>query len=251
MDPNLLNAADLSAFRSDVLVRVRGRNPAVHCIYNDVALNITANLVLAAGATPSFSYGNQDLLAFVQSADVLCINLGMLVDTKRRAIRNAIQHARFLEKRWVLDPAMIHRSTARARFCKSLLEYRPAIIRGNSNEIRKLSKMVRLSIEELSQKYDCVIVETGPVDRIAHGSRCLELPTGHERMHNVTGIGCALSAVLAAGIAVSDDRFAAAADIVAAYGSIGHWAAGKSQGPGSFPTYFIDGIFAASGLKSF
>ena len=232
--------------KSDILARIRDRNPAVHCIINEAALNITANVILAIGATPSFSFDSHDLYSFIKSSDAVSINLGMLMGTKRRAIRNACVYTTHFKRPWVLDPTMVNRSASRTRFCREILEFKPNAIRGNSDEIETISRLTRRSTQQLCLDYETVFVETGLTDNVTSASRQARIKTGHERMTSVTGIGCALSALTAAALTVSDDVFDAAKDILQIYGDIGIEAAGKSRGPGTFVGYFIDGLHNAS-----
>jgi hydroxyethylthiazole kinase len=65
--------ADIAA---DVLARIKGRAPRVHCITNSVAQAYTANVLLAAGAVPSMTIAPEEIAAFVAGADALLVNLG-------------------------------------------------------------------------------------------------------------------------------------------------------------------------------
>jgi hydroxyethylthiazole kinase len=63
-------------------------------------------------------------------------------------------------------------------------------------------------------------------------------------MAQVTGIGCAETALIAAFVAVEDDEFIAAAAGLLAMGVAGEIAAAKSSGPGSFSVSLIDALAA-------
>ncbi len=235
-----------TVIQSAVLARIRERAPSVHCIINEAALPITANVLLAVGATPSFSFDSHDLYSFVESSDALSINLGMLMGIKRRAIRNAAVYITHFRKPWVLDPTLINRSASRTRFCREILEFNPSAIRGNTHEIKTLCKITRKSVTELSTDHSTVVIETGVADRICGSDRRSELVAGHRRMTSVTGIGCALSALTAAALSVSEDTFDCACEIVQCYGDVGVQAAKQSRGPGTFVGYFLDGLYNAS-----
>jgi len=240
------NKKQSDEIKSEILARIRERAPSVHCIINEAALPITANVLLSVGATPSFSFDSHDLYSFIETSDALSVNLGMLMGIKRRAIRNAAVYITHFEKPWVLDPTLIHRSTSRTRFCREILEFKPNAIRGNVQEIATMCKLTRKSVNKLSTEYHSVVIETGTVDHITEGERQVNLVTGHERMTSVTGIGCALSALTAAALSVSDDTFDSACEIVKSYGDIGVRATAQSRGPGTFVGYFLDGLHHAS-----
>ena len=61
-------------------------------------------------------------------------------------------------------------------------------------------------------------------------------------MADVTGLGCALGAVIAACMAVEPDPIKAATAAVLAFGVAGEVAASHSTGPGSFAVAFIDAL---------
>ena len=44
-----VSSGDLPAFAADVIARLRGRRPRVHCVTNSVAQAFTANILLAIG----------------------------------------------------------------------------------------------------------------------------------------------------------------------------------------------------------
>ncbi len=65
-------------------------------------------------------------------------------------------------------------------------------------------------------------------------------------MAQVTAVGCALSGIVAAFLALTPDRYAATAAAVAIYEVVGEMAAERASGPGSFRVAFIDGLDAVN-----
>src|ERR1700721_1594079 len=104
---------ELPDIAADVLARVRARRPRVHFLTNSVALNFTANMLLAAGAVPSMTLAVEEVVDFVAGADALLVNLGTL-DAERRAAIGLAVEAAGERVPWVLDPGLIHRSAPRA-----------------------------------------------------------------------------------------------------------------------------------------
>ena len=86
----------------------------------------------------------------------------------------------------------------------------------------------------------CVVAATGAVDLITDGTRVVRLANGHELMTRVTALGCALSAVVAAFCAVSEDAFEATVSALAVYGVAGEMAAEQASRPGSYRVAFMD-----------
>ncbi len=232
---------DLESIKS--FAEVLHANPKIHCIVNDVAIALTANVLLAVGAQPSMTNDPFEITAFTESADALSINIGMLSEERRHAIRTAAKCANRKNIPWVLDATMIDRSPLRQKFCEELLEFRPAVIRGNHLEIETLCNHLNKAKTALCQAYDAILVTTGEIDWVDSKSRSCEFKSlGHPWMSRVSGIGCTLSALIAAMLTTEDDSFGAAMKTLFLYGVIGSRAAKQAQGPGSFLTSFIDGL---------
>ena len=60
------------------LQRMRADAPLVHCITNYVAMNIMANVLLAAGASPAMVHAREEVAEFAGLAQALAINFGTL-----------------------------------------------------------------------------------------------------------------------------------------------------------------------------
>lgn len=235
-----------SLANSNALVEIRALQPRVHCIVNEAAISVTANILLASGATPSMTHDPEDIVEFTSSSDALSINLGMLTQSKSRAIITAVNAASSDRIPWVLDPALCDRSRSRLNFCNELLEQQPSVLRGNAAEIDAICRAVNLTREELVRKRSIVVMTTGKVDQVISQCRTREIVCGHPWMESVTGMGCAFSALLAAFLTVIDDAFDAAVDVAQTYGSIGHTAGAVSNGPGTYIGNFLDCIYAKS-----
>ena len=63
---------------SRCLEKVRAQRPLVHSITNYVAMNFTANALLALGASPVMAHAVEEVEAMVKLASVLVINIGTL-----------------------------------------------------------------------------------------------------------------------------------------------------------------------------
>ena len=215
--------------------------PKVHCILNDVAMTMTANALLAVGAQPSMTSDPFEINAFTESADALSINLGMLNNDKRRAIRIAAKCAKKNKIPWVLDATLIERSNLRLEFCEELLEFEPTVIRGNHTEIFTLCQHLDKTKTEVCKAHNSVLVTTGEVDWVDSMRKSCELKKlGHQWMSQVSGMGCTLSALIAAMLTAYPDPFSAALKTLFLYGVTGERAANDSKGPGSFFNNFLD-----------
>jgi len=250
-------ASDLAAAAARALARLRARHPLVHCMTNQVVKDITANVLLAAGAAPAMVEHPDEAAQFAAIADALLINLGTLDAAQMRAMRRAIPAATRARKPWVLDPVAVGPLATRTRFAREILQWKPALIRGNASEIIALAGLaaakgrgvdsgdrpdaaLEAAARLVAQTGGAVLV-TGPVDYAFDATGAtITCANGHELLTRVTGVGCAQGAIAAALLAVAGtplEAAAAAAVIIALAGEI---AAARAPRPGSFRVAFLD-----------
>lgn len=219
------------------LERFRERRPHVHCITNAVAQEFTANVLLAAGATPSMTIAPEEVTNFVGYADALLVNLGTLDMERREAASTAIRACRAERKPWVLDPVFVHASRPRLNLARTLLEREPTLVRANAKERAAL-------FNGEAKRIGTVVCVSGEVDRIIYRDRALKVHNGSPMLRYVTAAGCALTAVAAGFLAANEDRLAAAAGACALFGIAAERAAEASAGPGTFATALLDALAA-------
>ncbi|WP_248322083.1 hydroxyethylthiazole kinase [Caballeronia sp. Sq4a] len=247
-------AADLFSF----VTRVRERAPLVHCLTNLVVTNFTANVLLAIGAAPAMVVAREEAAQFAPLANALLINLGTLDVPQMRAMRAAVDAANSAGTPWVLDPVAVGPLAFRTEFALELLDAKPAVIRGNASEIISLSggeasgrgvdstaatDAALDAAQILALKTQAVVAVTGATDYITDGRRVIALSNGSPLMTRVTGVGCALSATVAAfvGAAQSRDEHWAATIAAIAYSTVaGELAAREAALPGSFAVAYLD-----------
>lgn len=122
-----------------LLSRVRQRSPLIQCITNFVSMDLVANVLLSAGASPAMIHSLEELPDFTPNADALCLNVGTLSPDWLPAMKAAARLAGQHSKPWVLDPVAAGASSFRLKACMELVDLRPAVIRGNGSEIITLS----------------------------------------------------------------------------------------------------------------
>ena len=216
---------------ADVLERLRAERPRVHCLTSFVAMPLTANLLLAAGAVPSMTMDAAEMRAFVETSGALLVNLGMLDPWRQAAIPVAVDAAAGLGRPWVLDPVKVDRAPGRQAFARGLLEREPAVLRCNAAEAAMLEPGP-----------STVVAVTGPADQVRRGERRIRLGGGTVLMDRVTAMGCAASAVVAACLAVEPDPFLATVAGLLVMKVAGDLAAGTAGGPGTFQPLFLDAV---------
>lgn len=238
--------ADLASRAASLIAHVRERRPRVHCITNSVVQELTANVLLAAGAIPSMTTSPEEIGYFASGADVLLINLGTLDRERREAIEIALEVARDDRIPWVLDPVLIDRSEPRAELARLLALKEPRVVRANTAEFGVImqAEPTAEALDKFALDHITVAACTGAIDLVTSGAKRMRIENGHPCMAQVTGIGCAESALVAAMAAVEDDELVAAAAGLLLMGIAGEVAAEISRGPGSFAVALIDAIAA-------
>lgn len=215
-----------------ILAAVRRERSRVQCLTNTVAQQITANVLLAAGARVSMATHPDEVVEMTATADALLVNLGTIDAARIEAIPRLLADARIMAKPRVLDPVFVEHSRMRRGIAQRVIAAGSLIVKGNAGELAALELPATATR-----------VETGPVDRITLiGRPTIEIANGHSYMALVTGLGCALGGLIAACAAVEPDAMTAATAAVLAFGVAGEIAAERAVGPGSFAVAFVDAI---------
>lgn len=68
-------------YLEQILDQARKKEPLVQCITNFVTVNDCANMILAAGGTPSMSHVEAEAAEAVRATDALVCNMGAIEDT--------------------------------------------------------------------------------------------------------------------------------------------------------------------------
>lgn len=246
-----------------ILADMRAATPLVHNITNFVAMNVMANVLLAAGASPAMVHAREEAAEFAALSAALTVNIGTADPAWGAAMEEAAAAITAAGRPWVLDPVGVGATRFRQDLSRRLLALRPAVIRGNASEILSLAGLsgsargvdagdsVAAAIpaaRALAQATGGVVAVSGEVDHVTDGQRSLNVANGHPLMTRVTALGCALNGVIAAFCAVRPAGMAleATAAALACYGLAGEIAARAVPGPGSFQTAFLDALAALS-----
>lgn len=222
------------------LRRLRERRPAVHVLTSPVALELSANVLLALGAEPSLTTDAAAMRAFVAGTDALVVNLGMLDPQRHAAALAAAEVARALGRPWLLDPVKVELDADRLALARRLLAWQPRIVRGNGAEIAALT--AGRAPADFARAAGTVLARTGPEDLVTDGGQEARVRSGSPLMDRVTAIGCAASAAAGAFLAVEPDPWLAAVAALLVVGVAGEIAAERARGPGSFRVEFLDAL---------
>lgn len=239
---------------------IRAQAPLVHNITNYVVMNLTANALLALGASPVMAHAVDEVEDMVGIADALVLNIGTLSGPWIEAMEKAAAAAVRKGIPIVLDPVGAGATKFRTDTAHRLIAaWPPTVVRGNASEIRALS----LSEQETKGVDSCHSAEdaldaaralarrtrgavsvSGPIDHILDGSGLIRVFNGHVMMPRVTGLGCVASALTGAFAAVNPSPLRAAAHAMAVMGIAGEMAGAGTPGPAAFQVRFLDALYA-------
>ncbi|HRD66287.1 MAG TPA: hydroxyethylthiazole kinase [Candidatus Competibacter sp.] len=244
-----------------LLTAVRERQPLVHNITNFVAMNNTANALLALGASPAMIHSSDEVEDFVAISQALVVNIGTLYSEQIAASKLAAMRAHALGIPWILDPVGAGATPYRRAAANALARLEPSVIRGNGSEIITLMEQTQSgqgrgvdslhgsetaldAARRLAADTKAVVAITGAVDYVTDGRRVAAIENGHPLMARVTGLGCSATAVTGACLAVEPNAFAAAVAGLAVFGVAGEIAAERSPGPGTLQVTLLDALYA-------
>ncbi|MCC8127318.1 MAG: hydroxyethylthiazole kinase [Clostridiales bacterium] len=256
--------------------RVKEKEPLVQCITNFVTVNDCANIILAAGGSPSMARDIREAAEAVGDADALVCNLGAidLVDSMVSAGKRANE----LGLPVILDPVGVGGTELRREAGRRLLdEVTFCVIRGNASEIRYLAEHKEPSrsgvdvnildmvsrqnlpeaagmVKRLAAHTGSVIALSGELDVISDGNTTVVLENGCPMMSRITGSGCMLTSLIGAFCgACPDDILSAACTAAAVMGISGELAEKqrlrKGSGNATFRTDLIDAVFCMTPEK--
>ena len=238
---------------------IRENAPLVHNITNYVVMNITANALLALGASPVMAHAAEEVRDMTHIAGALVVNMGTLSHDWVESMKLAMEHALAIETPVVFDPVGSGATPYRTETAHALLDTGAvSLIRGNASEIMSLvdddvvTKGVDSSADsdsafeaarKLATKYDCAVCISGETDYIVTKVWHAKIYNGNPMLPKVTGLGCVATALCGAFLAVNLSPSHAAAHAMAVMGVAGEMAVEKADGPGTLQLHFLDALY--------
>lgn len=235
------------------------QKPLVQCITNFVSMDLAANTLLAAGASPAMVHCCDEVEEFVTITSGLLVNVGTLSSDWVAAMKLAILKAKSMGKPWVLDPVGAGATKFRTKACVDILTMGPTVVRGNGSEILALAgaasetkgvdstQSAESALEagkEIAREYGCVVAISGSTDLITDGHRVIEVNNGVAMLCDITATGCSVTALIAAYIAANpDDVMMATAAALAVFGLAAEEGAASAVGPGSLRVALLDNLY--------
>lgn len=243
------------------LIQIKCKKPLIHHLTNYVTVNDCANITLAIGASPVMANDLAEVEEMAACASALVLNMGALNPGMAASMLAAGKKAAQLRIPVVFDPVGVGATRFRMNTAERIIaDVCPTVIKGNMAEIKALSgqhqgtKGVDSTADEtdaeavavqLSQKFGCVVVVTGKIDMIAHGSTVCKIYNGHPMLSSVTGTGCMATSLAASCCGAVDNYFVGAIAGIAVMGIAGELAGQQlkpGEGLGTFRMRIFDAV---------
>lgn len=236
------------------LLKLRNQKPLILCLTNIVTAEFVANCLLGIGAAPMMSQFEDEIEELIKMASVLYINIGTLDSKFVSLTKKSIKIAKENNKPIIFDPVGSGATRLRTKLAKLVIHFAD-ITRGNSSEIISLcdNQYTTFGVESsnttdeavesarrLSLDNNAVFIVSGKVDYITNGFEIAKVPFGSPLMQTVTGMGCSLSAVIAALHAVLKDPFEASVVAMNYFALCGEIAAKKHESIGAFKSELLN-----------
>lgn len=237
----------------------------MHNITNHVVMNLTANALLALGASPIMAHAREEVSEMAQMAGALVLNIGTLSSPWVEAMELALAGAQAAGRPVVLDPVGAGATEFRTKTAHKLLESKGiTVLRGNASEVLALTpqggrtKGVDATedaegrsevIRDFSEHQGLTVSVSGKVDHILGAGKHLCVHNGNEMMTRITGMGCTASAITGAFCAVNPDPAFAAAHAMVVLGVAAEMAALQRKGPASMQTALLDALYNLDGAS--
>jgi len=243
----------------EIIERIRQERPLIHNITNMVAMNDSANIILAIGGLPVMAHAQAEVREMVRVAGALVLNIGTLTPEQIDSMIAAGEEANNLKKPVVLDPVGAGATHLRTESALRLQErIKIDIVRGNHAEVSILAGLKgsikgvesvgsgKNAVEvarSLARKHNQVAIITGKQDIVTDGKTVIEINNGSPMLGTITATGCMVTSLIATFAAVWDDYIMASTGALVCFGLAGERAAVKAQGPGSFKVNLFDEVY--------
>ncbi len=243
----------------EIIERIRQERPLIHNITNMVAMNDSANIILAIGGLPVMAHAQAEVREMVRVAGALVLNIGTLTSEQIDSMITAGEEANNLKKPVVLDPVGAGATHLRTESALRLQErVKLDIVRGNHAEVSILAGLKgnikgvesvgsgKNAVEvarSLARKHNQVVIITGKQDIVTDGKTVIEINNGSPMLGTITATGCMVTSLIATFAAVCDDYVMASTGALVCFGLAGERAAVKAQGPGSFKVNLFDEVY--------
>lgn len=239
------------------MVKIRQKQPLVHCITNYVVSNFTANGLLAIGASPVMADEVNEVEDMVSIANALLLNIGTVNERTLSSMLLAGKKANECNIPVVLDPVGVGATAYRKEAIQKIInEVNIDVLRCNIGELAAIANVpwnakgvdsgvgeidVPLIAKQTAKQLNCIVVVTGPSDYVTNGVSKVQVGGGDERATQLTGAGCLLSAICAASLTLEGNKLENIQHVLKEYKKVGEFSS-KAPLLGSFQFEFLNGL---------
>jgi len=238
------------------------QRPVVHAVPVVASAGLVANALHAVGASPVMAIFPPEIPFLHRLCRSVVLSLGTPDRARWKLLRVVAQSARARGLPVVLDPVGVGFSPHRWAWAhRWVAQGRGSLIRGNRAEIEALVTPGRLRAttaidapggpgslplgdqaawQSLVARH--AVLATGATDSLWFGAQHHEGTRGHRWQARVTGMGCAVSALGAAFLAVNPDPFRAALHALWLGNAAADRAGPRVEGPGTFGPAWLDAL---------
>ncbi|WP_293780932.1 hydroxyethylthiazole kinase [uncultured Aeromicrobium sp.] len=243
----------------DTVHRLHQQAPLVQCITNYVSMDLAANVLNAARASPAMVHDEREAAEMARLASAVVVNIGTLSPPWVIGMQEAARMATQRGIPWVLDPVAVGATAYRRKTADALLAHRPTVIRANASEVVALATTqgagrgvdstheataVIEQAQALASVTGSTVVVSGAADVVTDGATTAIITGGDDRMPLISALGCAATALVAAATAVAQTPLLGAATAMAMLAEAGERAGRSSQGPGTLRSALLDALWS-------
>ncbi|CAF3286917.1 unnamed protein product [Rotaria sp. Silwood2] len=248
---------------------IRQKRPIIYQIMNHTVMNQTGNAIIHVGAKSLMAHAVEEVEDMVSLADALAMDSSTLSGPWVQGMHLAGQRANDKEIPIVFDSILVGATTYRMEAVLKLLNSLDiAILKGNSSDIRHIyDTTVHIHetdsvtgvldpgqiVRQLAQKRNgkTIAALSGQKDYVSDGHQTVIIKNNCERLNQLTGIGCTVSALMACFAGVNNDYFVAAVGGFAVMGVCAEQAtlSASVHGAASFQVALFDQLSTLTGSE--
>lgn len=231
-------------------------SPLVQCITNEITCESMANALLYIDAKPVMADDEREFPEFFNQNNSLLLNLGHLSMLREQQLCRAAALAEKTQTPFVVDLVGVAATVLREELAHQLATFHPAVIKGNSSEMRIFcgmksqargvdaskedqQEMALLSLQEqmrVTANYypGTILLATGEKDIIVSEHVAFFLANGVAELDRFTGTGDIVGALIAALLGVGNDPLVATIGAVTYFNLCGEAAKKRTIGLANF-----------------
>lgn len=195
--------------------------PLIQTLTSHVSSTLSANIALAFSSSPIMSTQEAEAADLGKVTGGVVLNIGTISEESRRGMKAVGAAANMGGKPVVLDPVGVGASKFRKDCVQMILnETQVTLIKGNAAELSSIAGLSEVAsrgvdsgagslsdpvglVRKLARQEHCLVLLTGKTDCLSDGYNVVACDNGHPLVGRITGSGCALGVMLAAGMAAA------------------------------------------------